>query len=239
MYDIYEDGRQVIFWGDNHWKFNFIKKALNDGLLKNIILIQLGDFGIGFNFIESEKSTLRKLNLLLMEHNVMLYVLRGNHDNPIYYHTQKIQMSNIVLLRDSTVIHTDNYNILTIGGGVSIDQIHRIPGKTWWKGEKVEYSDIVKELKDINIVASHLIPSDVLPPLDMNVPILAHYGLMQPWLEYELRDERYLMTQIYADLMENNTIEKWYYGHFHNSYLTEIPPTTFYGLNIDELSKPI
>jgi UDP-2,3-diacylglucosamine pyrophosphatase LpxH len=234
-----EEGRKLIFWGDNHWTFNYIREELDKDRLTDTVLIQVGDFGVGFKHIEKEKSVLRHLNLLLIEKNVTLYVLRGNHDNPKYYNNKQLNLSNIILLEDYSILCINEHKVLTIGGAVSIDQIHRIPGKSWWVGEKVVYSDIVKELTGITIVASHTIPGEVPPPLDMKVPILEHYGLLQPWLEYELRDERELMTKIYAELQENNNIEKWYYGHYHRSFLSEINGTTFYGLNINEFSRPI
>lgn len=234
-----ENGRQLIFWGDNHWSFAYIKELLANKELENTVLIQVGDFGIGFKHLEKSKSVLRKLNTLLIESNVTLYISRGNHDDPSYFVNNRIKMSNIIFLSDYTILQVNDHKILCIGGAVSIDQIHRSIGKTWWANEKVVYDEIVKSLRGITTVVTHTTICEAPPPLDMKVPILAHYSLMQPWLEYELRNERELLTRIYNELSENNTIERWYYGHFHKSFNETYKGTKFYGLAINELSNPI
>ena len=235
MCDIKENNRKIYFWGDNHWNFNYIRFQLNKKFIQDAILIQVGDFGLGFHHINKELVVLEDLNNLLAENNVTLYVIRGNHDNPEYYQKQLIDMTNIKLLPDYTTICAGEHKILGIGGAVSIDSIIRTPGKTWWRNENVVYNDIIHELRDITIVATHTTINEAPPELDMKVPILEYYGLMQPWLEGDLRRERELLTQIYNELNENNNKRYWFYGHFHKTFTTVINDTTFYALNINEI----
>ena len=230
-----ENDRRVKFLGDIHWNFNDLIFNMNRGLLKDTIIIQVGDFGVGFKYIEKTKSILRAINKQLVETNNTLYVFRGNHDDPSYFNgVNVLKFTNIIFVADYTIIEALNHRILCIGGAVSIDQVHRVAGKTWWRGENVFYDEMIEQAHDIDIVATHTVPLEFEPPLDMKVPILEHYGLLQPWLEDELQKERELMTEILITLKKNNPIKEWYYGHFHNTFIEEINGVKTYGLDINE-----
>jgi metallophosphoesterase superfamily enzyme len=76
--------RKIYIVGDIHGKFETIFNHLYYNELKDVVYIQVGDFGIGYN-LKYEKEKLRELNLLLEERYSELYVIRGNHDDPSFF----------------------------------------------------------------------------------------------------------------------------------------------------------
>ena len=90
--------KNLYILGDIHSNFSIINYYLKSLKIENSIIIQIGDFGLGFKEKEERKNLL-ELNYKLLENNCMLYAIRGNHDNPEYFNNLNLY-SNIILLKD-------------------------------------------------------------------------------------------------------------------------------------------
>lgn len=55
----------------------------------------------------------------------MIFLIRGNHDNPLVFQNPKYKSGRVITLSDYDIIEFKNKRILTIGGGTSIDRLYR------------------------------------------------------------------------------------------------------------------
>lgn len=246
----------VFAIGDIHGNFDILRKTIKKHKLKNFVGFVCGDFGVGFNYYDptiekTEKRQLSGLNTFLKNRNVMLYVIAGNHDNPMFFDGNH-DFTNIIFMKSYDVVNVNGYNYLGIGGAISVDRNmnYNFPDKygrpwpgrkegfNWWKDEKVVYKkDILNDLTDIDFVLTHTCPDFVYPNiLDIFVMKWIQYD---PKLEKELAAERKIMNRVYNTLKKKNTIKAWYYGHFHTSHFQVHESTKFYLLDKGEFKEII
>jgi predicted phosphodiesterase len=239
----------ILVVGDIHGEFEELKQSLIKKMITDCYVIQVGDFGIGFNLINSDLRRLIDLNSFLEERNIIMYVIRGNHDNPDFF-KGNIKYSNLILMEDYTVLELDDRKILCIGGAISIDRtkrkndqrINRKSGdkrRLYWIDEHIFFDESkIKNLKDINIMITHTAPDWCEPDNKINFgDLVDQFAVYDPTLKHELREERKLLSNIYDIVSENSNIEKLYYGHFHRSCITEYGITTAYLLDIHEIRE--
>lgn len=211
-------------------------------------LIHVGDFGLGFQDVGRDIKNLELLDEALMDTDNQLYVIRGNHDNPIFWDKSKglylPVFHNLHLVDDYSVIEIEGQKVLFAGGATSIDRRPRMDDTppTWWKDEVFRYNkDNIKNLTDIDIVITHSAPS-FCHPRGSNAGIVNHYAVIEKMHGYdlhkELEDERMLLDDLFYDLhRQHNNIKKWYYGHFHSSKRQSRHGTEFILLNVNEVEE--
>ena len=169
---------RILYLGDIHGNFNLLHQYVKMYSITDAHIIQVGDFGVGFQPLEKEKRMLEMYHTLLVKNNVTVWAIRGNHDYKPYFDNDPFGFTNIKLVPDYTVLNLGGKNILCVGGAVSVDRMWRYTKKqragifedtqigveSWWPDEvfKLEV-DKVKDLKDINIVVTHTCP-DYCPP---------------------------------------------------------------------------
>lgn len=240
--------------GDIHGNFNLINQYLKQFDITNTYLIQVGDFGVGFTTLVKEKRTLEFLHVELVKRNVILYAIRGNHDYKPYFDNDPFGFTNIKLVKDYTVLNLDVEgaikNILCIGGAVSIDRKMRktknqaigrfdiITGnESWWPDEVFVWKDeLLKDLRDINIVITHTAPDYCIPDNSNGFgPFVDQYIAADPALKMDLLDERRFMTLAFQTIKMNNDITHSYYGHFHASNVINMYGTQHRLLGVGEL----
>jgi len=115
----------IFYLGDIHGNFNLINQYIKMYDLKDAHIIQVGDFGVGFNTFEKEKRLLQMTHDVLVKNNVMVWAIRGNHDYKPYFDNDPFEFTNIKLVKDYTVLNLEGKNILCIGGAVSVDRMLR------------------------------------------------------------------------------------------------------------------
>jgi UDP-2,3-diacylglucosamine pyrophosphatase LpxH len=224
----------VIKIGDVHGEWNWFPPFFASKP-EGTIFIQVGDFGIGYNPTKDE-DYLKKFNELLKSKDQVMYVIRGNHDNPAFFKGNHI-LSHIKLVPDYHTEVLEGKKYLFIGGATSIDRKYQIEGVSWWPDE-VFVPDMQKiaDLTDINVVISHTAPN-VAHPFIMG-GIVYQFAAGDPELLGDLNRERMLVTAVYQELCRNNPgLIEWWYGHFHWSKTTYVGSVKFRLLNINEAAE--
>ena len=246
---------RILYLGDIHGNFGLINQYVNLYKIKNAHIIQVGDFGVGFNTIEKEKKMLETINENLVKNNVIVWAIRGNHDFKPHFDNDPFGLTNIRLVKDYTVLNLENKNILCIGGAVSVDRRWRQTTKqrngifenndlatgieSWWPHEVFVYDEEkVKDLRDINIIVTHTAPHYCTPDNTFGFGpfvdgIVKETGDTE--LKTELHVERKMLTDIFHIVKMNNDITNHYYGHFHRSDVLNMYGTKHRLLGVGEL----
>lgn len=239
--------KEFVVIGDTHANHSYITYQMKMLNLQDMILLHVGDFGVGFNNIHTDKLNLRRLNDSLAERNCHLYTIRGNHDDPAFF-TGDYEYSHLHLVPDYTVVNVNGDNVLMVGGAVSIDRVLRkedmlknTDRPSYWYDETfVLNEEKIKDLTNITYVITHSSPKFVFPINNFNNELGSHGHLVEHFatndslLKDDLNKEREDITQLYEILNKNNTIKKWIYGHFHSHNAEYYGDTDFICLGVNE-----
>lgn len=236
------NNQRNIFLGDIHGKFNIIYNFINKFDIENTNIIQLGDFGIGFDILK-EKRWLSLYHDQLLNKNVHIWAVRGNHDFKQYFENDPFEFTNIHLVPDYSVINLCNKNILFLGGAVSIDRKTRKINNNYWEDEIFIFDENkLKEFRNIDIVISHTSPNYCIPNNAYGFGTLIEYMIEKyndNTLKDELINERNQFDKAFEILKENNNIKYHYYGHFHDSGVIEQDGIKHRLLNVNEFYEEI
>jgi DNA repair exonuclease SbcCD nuclease subunit len=230
----------ILFLGDIHGDFDFVFYYINKNKIENCFIYQVGDFGVGFDK-KNDINNLTKLNNFLKERNIVMYVIRGNHDDPKFFNGDfKNYFSNLHLLSDYDVVQIDGFNILGIGGAISIDRKWRKDGVSYWSDELVSFDiEKLKPIEKIDIVVTHTSADFCEPNNKLGFGSLVNsFALKDSDLYDDLHKERQIVTKIWDEIKNNNNPSLWVYGHFHNSHSQIFDGTLFKLLDINEFFDP-
>jgi hypothetical protein len=216
--------------------------------LRDWNVIQVGDFRVGFIQTIIDKTTgktlpnqehlnLRAFSEFLAERNIHLWVIRGNHDNPAYFKGDHVNwLTNIHFIKDYTVLQHLKYNILCVGGAISIDRMDSIVKQSmpfnyttdnqvkvleYWDDEEFVFKrDLVDEIVQyfpIDKVVTHTAPT-YFAPYGFN-GFVNRYAAKDTQLLTDLTVERQEVNKLYDTLIKshNQPVDKWLYGHFHST----------------------
>ena len=246
---------RLMFLGDIHGNFGLIGQYIDHYGLKDAHIIQVGDFGVGFNTIAKEKRMLEMFHTKLVKHNVIVWAIRGNHDFKPHFDNDPFGFTNIRLVKDYTVLNLEGKNILCMGGAVSVDRKWRQTTKqrngifenndvptgieSWWPHEVFVYDEEkVKDLRDINIIVTHTAPTYCTPDNTFGFGPFVD-GVVRDTGDTELKTdlhvERKMLTDIFQIIKMNNDITNHYYGHFHRSDVLNMYGTKHRLLGVGEL----
>ena len=230
---------KIYILGDIHGNYSVITKFLSDK--NDCLLIQVGDFGIGFTDEETEYQKLKSLNRELSRNSNYIKVIRGNHDDPDFFtgdfnkisrFINNVDLCNIELLKDYSVIEANGENYLMVGGSISIDRKSRILDKSYWLDEQfILDKEKLESLTNIDRIICHTSPS-FCDPLQFN-DLVYSYSITDANLLKELTKERMDMTELYSIVSKNNTIKSFHNGHFHSNYYFNHNGTDFICLDIN------
>jgi Icc-related predicted phosphoesterase len=160
----------VYVYGDIHGAFNINDTLGNDikSVPRGAIIIQLGDFGLGFRSKEVDESTLYDLNDLLSSRNIKLFAIRGNHDSPqLFKEYNSTRFSNITFLNDYTYLTINSHVYGFVGGAVSVDRQRRTPGKDYWVDENFVLD--INRTQKCDVLCTHNAPLYVGPNIRSNI----------------------------------------------------------------------
>jgi len=243
----------TIYLGDIHGAWKTIKSLIDRYKLGDneevTYIIQVGDFGIGFNN-KYDLQTLEDLNKFCATKNLILIACRGNHDSPYYFLGNHIY-SNLKLVPDYTTMEIDGKKHLFVGGAVSIDRRYRInrdilnshngsSQKSWWENEVfVLDREKLKDITGVDVVVSHTAPEWCYPDNRKGFgEFVDDFAYSDKELYADLKKERDDMTEMFNILQSNgNWIKYHVYGHYHASEITMNGYCNHYLLNINEFRE--
>ncbi len=216
--------------GDIHGNFGHISWLIKRYEIHDAIILQVGDFGVGFS-PRVEAVEFKAMNVWLKKHNCYIVAIRGNHDDPVCFKNDR--KGHIILLDDYTILSVEvggkPLNVLGIGGAISIDRMVTIPRGHYFPGEVIKFETDPEELdriRDVDIVLTHTSPDFAFP--FWLTPIAIKYMNKDLTLRDEIAEERKqlrnLMNQI---IIRNPKLKVCYYGHFH---VHNQPPTYYKGV---------
>ncbi len=213
--------------GDLHGLFELFRFKLKELKITNSIFIVAGDCGFGFEKKGHYLNIYRKFSKLLLENNITILFLRGNHDDPYYFDGFELNYKNFICIPDYSIISFNNENILCIGGAVSVDRMVRkideinsgFKYKLYWNNESVNYRPtILEQIKNDNVNINHVIthtkPSFIPPYGKEGISIFLDADKI---LLDDLIEENKLFDNIFNDLVKKYSyqINNWVFGHFH------------------------
>lgn len=226
--------RELIFCGDIHGEFEtFVWTALNRFKLREADIVILGDFGVGFD--NTLSNTYKHMEKRLENADIMIYALRGNHDDPKYFaNEEEYSYPRLRFMEDYKIYELAGRKILPIGGANSTDIVSRKKnneewarkGKSrreWWEGESVKEKELSELPGKVDIIISHTCPISFEP--------IATRLDDTPVEQYEkiLKERNYLES-----VKSEVNFDLWMYGHFHDSFLGSTGKFSYRGLGIME-----
>lgn len=192
-------------------------------------LIHMGDGGWGGGLYDSTLDNTyawcKIINDRCNKLDVMLYHIRGNHENPVIWKEIAGEYSNLKFVdTGDELVFPNGKKALIIGGGISVDRFIRKEGIDYWKDEitqEVELTDTY------DVVFSHDCPEY----FNFNTN-----SLYRSWYYYVNRDSTLIaeaeqQRNRVGALVEKSGAKELYYGHFHNS--TKETVNGIYGQCID------
>jgi len=224
----------LAFLGDIHGQFRRIGYLARQKNITDAVIVQVGDFGIGYYKPNYYKTELSRVNDVLKERNIVLVAIRGNHDNPEYFkETHKpFDLENIWLLKDYEELTVCNKQILLVGGAQSIDRVDNVEGETYWRDEVINVKTPDEfDYKKYDIVVTHTALG--MPYEEYKSSVLKYFLEKDKDLANDIKREQEQITNLY----KYTTPRFWYHGHFHHSYSRVHEQTHFKGLEIDEISE--
>lgn len=207
--------RRLFLCGDIHGDFKkLVWSAVSRYKLTDSDIIVLGDFGVGFD--NKIKSDYEEVSKKLEKSNIVIYALRGNHDDPSWFTDGSHNFPRLKFLKDYELITLgDGIDILPIGGANSVDISFRLQQNEilkkkkracWWEGEDIERKDLKHLPKRVDLIISHECPN-------IFEPVTTRLGNCPLWQYEKILSSREYLSNIALNVNTNY----WFYGHYHKS----------------------
>ncbi len=245
----FPNAKSVVVCGDIHGEFNaVIYKLCIQYQMTDTLLIVAGDCGFGFDKPGYYDSVFNRNSSRLSKANNWVVMIRGNHDDPAYFQEERISHERFRCIPDYSVLQACGHNILCVGGAVSIDRDYRkkydsrhlrADVASYWADEMPVYNeealnDISKDLQ-IDTVITHTAPSFCEL---ISKDGLTEWATLDPDIPSDCAKERETMDKIYNHLkLARHPVSHWYYGHFHQTWNSEIDGVLFSMLDIMEFKE--
>lgn len=220
---------KIYVLGDIHGEFAYLCDVIRE-LPPGSLLIQLGDFGLGFKSEVRELQILERINNVLVEKDVNLFTFAGNHDDRKYWN-KNLEYSNLKLIKDYTKLVINDNKCLFVGGAISVDRLGRKIGVDYWLDEGVTYlsKQELEKIGKIDYLFVHSAP-DFCFPRGYDAPIVTGWAKHDKNLIRDLKEER----EYLSSLIKEVTPSKVFYGHFHDSKIENIENCEYNLLDINE-----
>lgn len=183
-------------------------------------LIMLGDYDV------HTASEIDELKDLLTKYPIDYYLLRGNHDHPMYW--QERDISGIFedgyfhLLHDVDCIEWGDVRFLTVSGAVSVDRtcVRFDMGNCWPDTEPVpkdavaQIHALMEKRGEFDVLLSH---TGIIPGKTIKSEFTKSFASTDETLLEDLEKERNLIQRIQIA----SGVERHYFGHFHQAWQGE------------------
>lgn len=203
--------------GNTQFALNAISKFADAGVR---VVYQVGDFGLWGG--HDGAAYLRKLHKRLEQHDMLLVITPGNHENydmlekfPLNEHGFQFRADVDRLWfapRGHIWTHHGAY-LAALGGAGSIDRYWRTEGTSWWPQERITEEDIHRTIANfdalnipaIDVMMTHEAPAGVF---------LGPKGILaSPELEHYCYEQRVLLR----NAVDHVTPRTLVHGHWHRS----------------------
>lgn len=251
-----QEERVLIFCADTHgWEnFDWLVKKLTESLkLEHADCIILGDFGAGFRDnkgLEFEKALDKvydKYKDCLEKRDIVIYTIRGNHDDPKYFKDDKeFSKPNLIFMEDYKIYNIAGRTIFPIGGSVSMDRKcfsnngtpvdYRTEGKNWWSGEEIVETNKKTWPLRVDIIISHDAPS-IFDPIYIKKDV-SKLSDAEADYENDIWDRCQKGRMYLSEIAKYVNADYWYFGHHHCTYTGEYKNIKYRGLGIDKRMIP-
>ncbi len=198
---------KYVFVGDIHGNTRLITKL--GYRYRDAQVIQIGDFGVGFNPRDPSPPQLPE----------NCRFIRGNHDSP-----NSCKMSPHWISDGHTETTESGTKIMYIGGAFSIDKEWRTPGLDWWEDEECSmeqlysFYDKYMEFKP-DVMVTHDGPQSVLYEMFIT-------GTHKPLLKTRT-------SQALDAMFADHKPKEWIFGHWHMNRTETILGCNFRCIDID------
>lgn len=254
----FNEAKHFVVSGDIHGDFEaIVYKCCVRYSMTDTLIVVAGDCGFGFQWSGYYKDVYKKVSNRLSKANNWVVFVRGNHDNPAYFDGQQVNYKRWKAIPDYSILKACGHTILCVGGAISVDRTYRLSemyGMTviieedrrlevayYWPDEKPVYDeaklDAINEVCAIDVVVTHTAPSFC--------ELISRQGI-QNWLTkdedllQDIKAERKVMDNIQAYLYaHSHPVDRWYYGHFHQSWHSEIDGVKYNMLDCMEIIEVI
>lgn len=202
----------MVLLGDTHSVDNTIRAIREiSTVAENVQIVHLGDTGFTFD-PRKIAGQLRYLDQMLAARHHKAYFMRGNHDRRQPF-ADAMSSNHIQLLPDYSWLECRDRRILTVGGGVSIDRVHRL--KENWVYDPHEMTDPMPEnLDHADIVLAHDVPRDFFEAYRHE--FAPYHKLIEE--DPELNRDTTANRQLMQNILEATQPGAWYAGHYHNPF---------------------
>lgn len=259
----FPEAKSIAVSGDIHGDFNLlVNKVCVQYQMRDTLIIVAGDCGFGFEQKGYYENIVRKNTKRMDEANCWILFVRGNHDNPAYFDGVTFHHKRFIAIPDYSVVQACSHTILCVGGAISIDRQYR---KDAWDAKQKKlhrFGSIepcidplgtnyywsteapVFEEERLTQIAQHFAIDTVITHTAPSFCELQTKDKLSDWAMYDdqlltdVAHERQAMDNIYHRLVDLHApLAHWYYGHFHQSWHSDIDGVLFKMLDIMELSE--
>ena len=236
IYEFHEC-KNVVVSGDIHGDFKGLvhRLCIRYGY-RDTLLVVAGDCGFGARKQGYYETIYGQVISRLRKANNYVTFVRGNHDDPSYFSERKVAHERWLAVPDYSVLRAAGHDILCVGGAVSPNRIGE--EILWWPDEAPVFDpkaiSSIPEGVRVNTVITHTAPSFC--------ELLTTAGVSS-WmerdskLEADMKAERETMDAIYWEVRKRHPLERWLYGHFHQSWNAFIDGVAFSMLDIGEIKE--
>ena len=221
--------RNLVLVGDIHGEFRtLVWNATERYKLEDADIVVLGDFGVGFD--GTIPGTYAHLEKKLKKHNLHLWALRGNHDDPEWFDgTHDFEF--LTFLQDHREVEIAGNSCYVIGGAASTDIEWRLKRNNeaghkypvWWEGEYIAEKPAKDLPGRVDIILSHDAPLAF-------EPVTTRFSETPEWQYEKIVKGREYLSQV----LQETTTDYWYYGHYHKHYSGSWGNVLYKGLGIQE-----
>jgi len=252
----YNKAKGIVVVGDIHGNFEaLVYKCSIQCSMTDTLIIVAGDCGFGFQRPNYYEDMYKKVSNRLSKANNWLVFVRGNHDNPAYFDGKQVNYNRWKAVPDYSVLKACGHTILCIGGAISVDRSwrrleylgrtviegedERLLPEVYWPNEAPVYDEAklaaINEVCAVDAVVSHTAPSfcEKLSRAEIQNWLVKDEDLLE-----DIKAERKVMDNIQAYLYaHNHPLDYWFYGHFHESWHSEIDNVKYNMLDCLELRE--
>jgi len=205
---------KTFVMGDVHGEMDF-HKVYREAGHENDRLLQVGDFGLVFNVMQTRAELDRLKDM--QNHWKEVFLVDGNHENftrlnrfPLQtrYGGKVRQLApNVFWMQRGEVFDFDGQTVWAMGGADSVDKHWRTKDHDWWAEELPTWDEMNYGMDNlekvdwkVDYVLSHTCPNKVKH-------MMMQYMRLKP---NDVHLEKY-----FDEVVEKLDFYKWYFGHFH------------------------